>query len=250
MIDTLLREIGLTDYETKIYLSLLEIGESTSGKIMTKASINSGRIYQILESLKEKGIISEVIRNGIRYFSPTNPKKILNYLEEKEARLKKQKEEINSIIPEILSKINSKADVGAKIEVYTGFEGMKTAFIKETERYGKDESLYVLGVKPDGVYPQKITAFFRYNIYPERQRKKVNVKKLNDSSFRKSGVEIEPGVEVRYLDYPSIATFNIIGNLSIISIHSEVPIVITIESEEVAKGFKTQFETLWKIAKP
>ena len=76
----------------------------------------------------------------------------------------------------------------------------------------------------------------------------MKVKKINDLSFK--GIQkVENGIEVRFIPYPSITTFNIIGDLAMISIHSENPIIITIESKEVANAFKTQFEALWKIAK-
>lgn len=248
MINDLLRKIGLTEYETKIYMALLELGESTSGEIMNNSGVNSGRIYQILDSLKAKGLISEIIKNKVKYFSPTDPKKILNYLEEKEEEIIKQKQDVSSMIPEILSKMNTKGKE-AKIEIYTGFEGLKAAFIKETSRYAKGKDLMVLGVKPDVAYPKKIVDFFKYRIYPERLRKKVHVRKINDYSFKGSGTKVERGTEARFIPYPSITTFNIIGDLAMISIHSENPLFIAIESEEVANAFKTQFEVLWKIAK-
>ena len=249
MIHDLLRKIGLTEYETRIYLALLELSESTSGEIMNKSNINSGRIYQILDSLKTKGLISEIVKNGIKYFSPTDPKKILSYLEEKEDEIKSQKQEVSSIIPSILSNMNTLGK-DAKIEIYTGFEGLKSAFIKETSRYSKGKDLYVLGVKPDISYPKKIISFFEYSIYPKRLRKKVNVKKINDINFKNSGAKAEKGGDMRYIPYPSITTFNIIDDLAMISIHSgENPLIIAIESNEVSNAFKTQFEALWKLAK-
>jgi hypothetical protein len=42
---------------------------------------------------------------------------------------------------------------------------------------------------------------------------------------------------------------NVIGNLVIIGIFLEEPIIITIESADVAKGFIEQFNLLWKLAK-
>ena len=68
MLELNLKKLGLTDYESKTYLALLEIGEGTSGDIIKKAEIHTGKIYEILESLKNKGLISEVIKNNI-FFS-------------------------------------------------------------------------------------------------------------------------------------------------------------------------------------
>ncbi|MGD9276819.1 MAG: hypothetical protein PVJ67_06635 [Candidatus Pacearchaeota archaeon] len=54
---------------------------------------------------------------------------------------------------------------------------------------------------------------------------------------------------IKKLPYGSLVAIGIIGNLTIIGIFSEEPISIVVESEEVAKHFKEQFEILWKTAK-
>ena len=52
MIDDVLRKIGLTEYETKVYIALLDLGKATSGEILQKSNLNTGKIYDILGSLK------------------------------------------------------------------------------------------------------------------------------------------------------------------------------------------------------
>ena len=52
----LLEEIGLTRGEIKVYLTLLKLGETTTGKIIEEAQISSGKIYEILEKLIKKSI--------------------------------------------------------------------------------------------------------------------------------------------------------------------------------------------------
>ena len=51
MNEQLLEEIGLTKGEIKVYLTLLRLGETTTGKIIEKAQISSGKIYEILDKL-------------------------------------------------------------------------------------------------------------------------------------------------------------------------------------------------------
>ena len=68
MLDLKLKKIGLTDYESRIYLALLDIGEGTSGDVIKKAEIHTGKIYEILESLKNKGLISEITKNNIKQY--------------------------------------------------------------------------------------------------------------------------------------------------------------------------------------
>mgnify|MGYP001584581154 FL=1 len=47
-LENLLKEIGLTAYESKVYLALLDIGKATSGEILKKAELRTGKIYEIL----------------------------------------------------------------------------------------------------------------------------------------------------------------------------------------------------------
>lgn len=248
MDEQLLREIGLSEYESKIYLALIALGESTSGQIMNKANINSGRIYQILDSLKEKGLISEIVKNKVKYFSPTNPQKILDYIGEKEESLAQKKKSVSEEIPGLLSLmgLNKKQ---ARLQVFTGFEGQKSAFLMESLRYDKSAELTVLGVKEKEFYPKRIMDFFEYNIYPKRNLSKVKVRKINDMQYKKSGYKSEKGSEIRFLEYPSSITINTCKDLSIISIYSDEIITIVVESEDVANSFRMQFEALWKIAK-
>ena len=60
----ILESIGLTHNESIVYLSLLKRGTSKSGDILNASGINSGKIYEILESLKRKGLASESIINN------------------------------------------------------------------------------------------------------------------------------------------------------------------------------------------
>ncbi len=49
--------IGIRGYENKAYLTLLTLGEATASQIASKARIPLTRIYEVLESLVNKGLI-------------------------------------------------------------------------------------------------------------------------------------------------------------------------------------------------
>jgi len=249
MIELKLKQLGLTDYESKVYLALLEIGEGTSGDIIKKADIHTGKIYEILESLKNKGLISEVLKNNIKQYSATEPKRIYDYLNEKKKDLEKTEKEISEIMPLLLEKVKFSTKKPIKIEVYTGFEGFKTAFSKEISRYSKNTEVLVFGIQPKSEYDRKISDFFTYRVYPERKRNKVLTRKIKDiSSMNKSSNSNYPK-RVKYLDYKSLTIIEIYGDLVMIESYLQNPIILTIESEEVSKSFKDQFELMWKIAK-
>lgn len=246
MIESIFQDFGLTSYETKVYLALVELGESTTGEILKKAGIHSGKIYQILESLKKKGFVSEAIRNGVRKYFPTKPDEILEFFDKKRSKVNEQELAFKKILPELNKKIQS-AKQDLHIEILTGWEGMKKAFSKERERYGKTECVRINGIIDYNKHPKKIVNYFEYNIFPAREKSRVKVKKIVDVSAKDNVHERQ--AQIRSLRYDSIITFNTIADLVIVSVWSKEPLFFVIESDEVAQGFRENFELLWKIAK-
>ncbi|MBD3252473.1 hypothetical protein GF386_01965 [Candidatus Pacearchaeota archaeon] len=247
MIESVLEEIGLTRNEIKVYMALLELGETKTGEILKKSNLNSGKIYEILDSLKKKGLVSELKKSGVFYFSPANPKRVIDYLEEKKSVINDQEISYNKILPKLLEKVGSKKSRLA-IEIFTGLKGMKTAFSKELE-FKKNETMYVFGIASPQYYDKRVWDFFVLNHQPKRERIGYKVKKLHSEESRKDDVPIEKNAEVKYISYISPVSINVIGDLTVIGIFSEEPVFITIESEEVARSFKKQFDFFWKIAK-
>ena len=78
MNEKILEEIGLTKGEIRVYLTLLKIGETTTGKIIEEAQISSGKIYEILDKLIKKGLASYVIKDKTKYFNAVSPNRILD----------------------------------------------------------------------------------------------------------------------------------------------------------------------------
>ena len=63
-----LRELGLTDYETRAYLALLEYGVLTASQISENAGVPYSKVYETLASLERKGWIeTEQGRPGRHY---------------------------------------------------------------------------------------------------------------------------------------------------------------------------------------
>ena len=83
----LLEEIGLTKSEIKVYLALLEIGSSSKGPLVKKANITSSKIYEVTDKLIEKGLVSYIIKNNVKYFSAAPPSRIKDYIEEKREKI-------------------------------------------------------------------------------------------------------------------------------------------------------------------
>jgi sugar-specific transcriptional regulator TrmB len=65
---SVLRELGLTDYETRAYLALLEYGVLTASQVSENANVPYSKVYETLASLERKGWIeTEQGRPGRHY---------------------------------------------------------------------------------------------------------------------------------------------------------------------------------------
>ena len=90
----ILKEIGLTETEIKAYLSLLTLGATSAGRIVEETGVYRKNLYDALNKLIEKGLVSYVIEDKIRVFQAKNPENLEKYLDEKKAKIEEQKQEI------------------------------------------------------------------------------------------------------------------------------------------------------------
>ncbi|NWG10769.1 TrmB family transcriptional regulator [Candidatus Bathyarchaeota archaeon] len=63
-----LREVGLNTYEIDVYLALLEGGEMTAMEISKSANVPYSKIYEVLNSLKDKGWIKSIEARPTKYY--------------------------------------------------------------------------------------------------------------------------------------------------------------------------------------
>jgi sugar-specific transcriptional regulator TrmB len=245
MIEPILSEIGLTNSEIKVYLALLETGEAKTGKILKQSGLNSGKIYEILNSLQKKGLVSFVSREGIKYFKGAAPEMILSYLEEKKKTLVKQEKQCMQILPELIAKANESKNESS-IEIYTGLKGMKSAYGIELQ-FPK-EKLCVWGIAASKTYHKSVSRFFAFH-QKKRVENKLDIYKLMSEESRKNRNLHEKTAHIKYLPYASSVGISIISDISIIGIFEQEYIFIVIKSKKVADGMREQFDFLWKIAK-
>jgi len=71
-----LQELGLTDYETRAYLALLEKGVLTASQVSKHSRVPYSKVYETLTSLEEKGWIETEHGRPSRYY-PKAPSEAL-----------------------------------------------------------------------------------------------------------------------------------------------------------------------------
>src|SRR3989338_11107775 len=113
----ILKELGLSEGEAKVYLALLRLGESQVNKVKTETKIHRTTIYDFLDKLIKKGLASYVVKNNVKFFSASHPSSL-------DSLLKEKKEKLEETLPELV-KLCSLEKKQLKVEVYEGVEGFK-----------------------------------------------------------------------------------------------------------------------------
>jgi len=234
---------GFDKKEAKVYVAVLELGEATIAEIVTKSGIKRSTVYEMVELLKKRGVVSQSRRKKRPVFLAENPKKLLELLEEK-------KRGLEDIMPELLS-ITNLMDKKPKIRYFEGLVGVKEVF-EDTLRYPDAEVLtwfpypYInLGEEyfVDYYFPERLKRkVWARAIVPDTQQNRVfakfmgartvtNTRFVKDEAFKAFDIEIK-----------------IYGKnkLGIISYKEDLGLII--ESRKIFEGLKAIFETLWNGA--
>lgn len=245
----LLKEAGLTDGESKVYLSLLELGTSTTGPIVEKSRVSRSIIYRILEKLMEKGLVSQVTKEKTKYFQAAQPNKILEYIEEKESNLNKSKEEIKKILPELISK--QKVSRQSEVQLYLGLKGVRTAYEHLYLELSKGDEFCFLGISP--ILSEDQEAY-----WTKDQRRRISAGIKCRLLFNKDTPEWMIKDRNKYKDcdariMPSSiktpAMFMTYKNTTLIILQYPNAVAIEITNQDIKNSFQAYFEEYWKRSK-
>lgn len=145
---TLLKKIGLSDKEIKIYLKLLEYGAVSVRKLAEATDLNRGTVYDILKQLQQKGLVSYFHKETKKKFVAEEPEKLIRLLEEKEKSINNTKAKINELIPE-LKALQEKGGNAPVTKYYEGKKGIKIILedLLITLSDNEDEEYYVYSAK-------------------------------------------------------------------------------------------------------
>ena len=241
-----LEGIGLTTGEAKVYLSLLGLGLSTTGPIADESGISASKVYKVLARLAKKGLVSHILKEKTKYFLAADPERLLDYLEAKEKRLKRERSEIEKILPS-LKKRKASLEQGQSVEVFEGVEGIKTSRLKVLESLQKGDSTNILGGSKDST--GKFYGFWK-QYQKMREKKGLKTRLLFDRTTPKKWVKEfgSPKLnQAKYLpsDIVTPSWFMTAGPFVHIGVPSEKPISILIKNRDIADSFSQYFSGLW-----
>ena len=92
-----LKELGLSDGQISVYSAVLDLGITGLNKIQEETGIERRNIYDILNKLIEKGLVSYTVEKGKKTFQCTHPNKLLEEIKKKEDSLSQLKGQMPQI---------------------------------------------------------------------------------------------------------------------------------------------------------
>ena len=246
-----LENIGLTDGEIRVYLALIRLGPSTSGPITDKSKVSSSKIYNILERLMQKGIVSYIIKEKTRYYQAEDPLKIKEYLNQKEKDFQKQKEEVDKLIPQLqlqkqLEKTKSEA------QIYKGFKGIQAVADHMYVALKKGDEFYNIGIPSS-----QEEKYHEYWHEDHLKRIKLGIKckllfNINTPKKILKNRNSYKDCDARYMPVPveTPSWILIYKDVAVIILQSDEPMAIEIFNKQIAHSFKQYFDAFWELTKP
>ena|SRR3989344_412714 len=230
-----LESLGLSDKEIRVYISLLELGDSPVNKITERSELIRVTVYPILKSLIEKGFVSKYYMERKSYFKAIQPNQILDIIREKE-------EKVKLVLP-LLNQKFKQTKKAMSIELFKGKRGI-SSFLEKLYS-GEDKEFWAYGngslideaIKYQSLYARKlrINKKIKLNIIINPIKmdylKDLEYKNLTNVKFNNKLKDINI-----YIIFGKKTT-------GILEITTELNAIL-IENEEVAKYHKFIFDIL------
>lgn len=240
--DTLI-DFGLSEYEAMVYLASLSLGPATVNEIAKRSGVKRTTVYPVIESLKNKGIMSIQINGLKKTYRAESPEKLEGIIEQKKARLKR-------MMPELTAIQNLKNNESF-IKYYEGVKGVKTVYdsILDGLRPG-DEYLIISDMERF----LKMDREYFTNFIDRRAKLNLKVKTIihdtEDAQYYKK-IERNTNQEIKILDKSADFTANlvILPNKVVITQIVEPILSIVIENKSIVDMQRKEFNIIWNSLK-
>ena len=193
----LLRNVGLSEYESKAYVSLVFLGPSKANEISQESSIPQSKIYDVLDQLMNKQLV-EVFEGRPKEFKAIAPEVAFKFfLEQKEKEFIDLKDRLNSVA-KLLKSIKPKEEVIGGIWSIKG-KKWQEFFDKTSEMVERSEK-YVYGVTRDYSFSTQLSKVIRSAIKKGVKVRVIGMEKPNEISSYRAKWYKDNGVEVKVFE--------------------------------------------------
>ncbi len=238
-----LQNIGLSESEAKVYLTLLLLGSATVIQIARSSDLKRTTVYGLIESLKNQGLVAIEVKGWKQKFIAENPEKLETIFNSKKEAFSKQ-------LPK-LSALYTAHESQSIIKYYEGLEAVKGVYedlLKDIEPH--DDYL----VLSDQRMWQNLDPKYFRSFLERRAKLPVRIRMLlQDSEVARDMKKFQRNYNsfVKILSSSTKLSTNLIIIPRRVVIHQlhPNPLAIVIENSSVIQMHREMFEVMWSAIK-
>jgi HTH-type transcriptional regulator, sugar sensing transcriptional regulator len=238
-------ELGLTQKEADVYLTLLQSGDATADQLAKSAKLNRSTTYVQIKQLTEYGLVSTFKRGKKTFFAAESPNNLLRILEQRKQQITNQEQEISQLVPELLKLYGSSVDRPV-VRVFEGKEGLVSMRNSILES-GTKSMLAAFSF-------DSMAKIFSTDEMMAFSTKRANKKIKSRLMYKKTGEDIlvVPPQEVKRVnekEYPFGADVYIYNDTVSFASTQDQIVGVSITNADIAKTMRMLYETVWKSLK-
>ncbi len=250
MLIPLLQQIWLNENEAKVYLASLELWTIHAWRIIKQTWLARATVYDSLERLIKKWLISKYIKKGTTTFMPEDPEKLEDILKKQIKSLEKIWNELDKILPH-LQKIKNPFMWLPSVKMYEWKEWLRSVLndsLQATEivyAYANvdDMNKFIKDINDEYVEQRKSLKIFKKALIFDTPYAR-NLFKTYDRSV----------TEARFLP-KNTKPFHIETNIydwktSYMTYRWSNQIGVIIEDEDICEINRSTFELVWEKSEP
>ena len=244
---SILKKLGFSDKEIKVYLKLLEYGAISVRGLADVSGLNRGTTYDVLKKLQEEGLINYYEKDSKQRFVAEDPEKLLELLQSKQEELEKTKNKVKELIPQLRSMQEDGDNNTPSTKLHEGRVGIRLILddlLSTLENLDEKEKEY-------RIYSAMDASRDINESYPDFTQKRIV------AGIRVKSISLAQGGTLHGLDErrwlstdEKSATFILVyaGKCAFISRDKAgAPVGVIIENRNLFDTQKIIFEELWKF---
>jgi len=244
MFEQVLQKLGLSPNEAKIYETLLSLDSANVSTIAVKSKVHRRNVYDCINKLIEKGLVSELSLENEKHFKAINPNRLISLIKDKEELLMQS-------LPTMQNKFK-KAENKEQAYIYKGIQGFKN-YLQDILETGQD----VFCIASKNGWEDKRLEFFAARFYQKLHKKGIKVYNLFDYEMKNKIPKFLLTKKIPYKilpkGYSSESAIDIFGDhivtftgLGIEKLEEDLTLFVMI-SEKLADSYRNWFKMIWNL---
>lgn len=152
---SLLKRMGLNQYESKTYLALVSSGPTTATKLSDMAEIPRPRVYDVLSNLVKKGFVAEKPTRPTTYMAMPLNAAIESLKKQKTEEHKKELEELEELKNRLAKNFEGKTQINMGEEEVYVLKGRKSIYSLLGELIKNANKRIIITSTPEGLERKK-----------------------------------------------------------------------------------------------